>query len=468
MNGNSVSPVKKNLKNSGSSLKRLPKNSARRTSSSIVSDSLSTQYTDRSVSEKLLTSSSIRDQAVKKPISLIILEKYYLDICQSISSRGTIDSSLLKKVDTMKEVLKDCLSAIPDLNLEVYVLMSSSLKELANLKESKDESILPSLLKKLGTVALKISENKFRNRIEKSPTSRAELVEVIDEEPEDLEKELDIKISRVTARVLNIWKKIVSPQKEAEVICYCFLLLYSEIDRSIRISPVIKSKFDKPTDIMKSYLNNPGNVVTIIRHTKDYIQRELISVAVIKKIFSFLEKITIERIRNCDKTLTGYALYELVFYSVMYYAFLFRQKHGCDLFDKKINLKKIKAMKNSGAINSENSIVCTEADNIEDFFQETVTSDGILIFKGDKDQRASSQPPVRGFKAQSPSRVVKKGSGLMTLKEKPNKKKQKLAKDKEFVNNLKKKLRSSQDGAGLQIKSCEFNENVMLVGGKNK
>lgn len=457
MNGSNKSPVKKSLKSSGSSLKRFSKPSTRRTSSSSINDLLTTQNSDHSVSEKLLTNSSFQNQLLKKPISLIILEKYFSDICYSISSQGSIDHSLLKKLNTMKEVLKDLLSAIPDISLDVYVLMSSSLKDLQTIKDSNLDSPLSSLLNKLGNIAIKISENKFRNRVEKSPTNRAEAVYVINEEPEDLEKELDVKVSRVTARVLNIWKKIVSPQKEAEVICYCFLLLYSEIDRTIKVSPVIKSKFDKPTDIMKNYLNNPGNVVTIIRHTKDYIQRELISVQTIKKIFSFLEKITIERIRSCDKTLTGYVLYELVFYSVMYYAFHYKQQHGIDLFDKKINYKKIKGLKNIVGLNSEGSIICTEADNIEEHSQdEGFNNDAILVFRPDKGQRASSQPAMRGLKAESSVKKVKKSGGLESLKEKVSKKKLKIAKDKEFVSNLKKKFRNSQDNEGLGIITSEF------------
>jgi hypothetical protein len=349
----------------------------------------------------------------------------------------------------MKEVLKDCLSAIPDIKLEAYVLMSSSLKEIQNIKDTKDESNLNSLTKKLANIAVIIDQNRLRNRVERSPQLEDDLPA---DEPEDLSKELEVRVSRVTARVLNIWKKIVSPQKEAEVICYCFLMLYSEIDRSIKVSPVIKSNFDKPTDIMKSYLNNPGYVVTIIRHTKDYIDKELISVPVIKRIFGFLEKVTIERIRNSDKTLTGFVIYELVFYAVMYYSFIYKQKHGNDLFEKKINWKKVRSQKNFINIYSENSLTVTEADVFDEFVVEEVKK--VKVAYVDKMKRSSSQPAIKGFRNASPDKLKK--TGLFVLKEKMNKKKQKMEKDKEFVNNLKIKFSNLQIKNNEMMKSCDL------------
>lgn len=432
---------KKGHKSSNSLSKKgsSPITSMHRSSISSISDRLSTQTSDLSLSEKLHTSSSIRDQALKRPISLIILGKYFSDLCINISSRGCVDQSLLNKVDTMKEVLKDCLSAIPDIKLEAYVLISSSLKEIQSLRDSKDQkdlTSLSSLTSKLGNIALMIEENRLRNRVDRSPAANED--EIVTNEPEDLGKELEVRVSRVTARVLNIWKKIVSPQKEAEVICYCFLLLYSEIDRNIKLSPVIKSSFDKPTDMMKNYINNPGYVVTILRHTKDYIEKELISVTVMRRLYGFLEKLTIERVRQIDKTLTGFVLYELIFYSVMYYNFCYNKKYGYDLFDKKVNWRKVKSNKKLERLNSENSVQVTETD----VFDQISVAEPKKIIVLDKRIRSSSQQNIRMVRKASVDKLNK--NGLFVLKEKLNKKKQKLEKDKELINNLKLKFKNAQ------------------------
>ena len=141
----------------------------------------------------------------------------------------------------------------------------------------------------------------------------------------------------------------------------------------------------------------------------------------------------------------------------MYYAFHYKQQHGIDLFDKKINYKKIKGLKNIIGLDSEWSVVCTETDNFEEHDQDGgMSNDAVLVFRAEKGQRASSQPPLRGVKAEYPVKKVKKSGGLASLKEKVSKKKMKLAKDKEFVSNLKKKFRTSQENEGLGIKSSEL------------
>lgn len=417
-------PLLKQSQNSSSSLPKKgpsPVASVHRSSVNLISDRYSNSTSELSLSEKLQSTSSIRDQVLKRPISLIILSKYFTDLCLNISSRGFIDQSLLKKVDTMKEVLKDCLAAIPDMKLEAYVLMSSSLKEIQSIRDSKDSKApdsLSSLTSKLGNIALMIEENRLRNRIERSPVANNE-EELVSDEPEDMGKELEVRVSRVTARVLNIWKKIICPQKEAEIICYCFLLFYNEIDRNIKVPPEINSNFDKPTDVMRHYLSNPGYVVTILRHTKDYIDKELISVPVIRRIFGFLEKVTIERVRQTDKTLTGFVLYELIFYAAMYYSFYYKKKYGLDLFDKKVNWKKVKSQKNYERLNSEKSLQEAEADTLDDVLAEETKRPATT----DKSKRSSSQQVVRAARGASPEKLRK--NELFVLKEKLKNKKQK-------------------------------------------
>ena len=440
MINSSKSSSKLNLSSSTSLPKKGPSPlaSVHRSSINLTSERNSTQTTELSLSEKLQSTSSIRDQILKRPISLIILSKYFTDLCLSLSSKGFIDQALLKKVETMKEVLKDCLSAIPDMKLEAYVLMSSSLKEIQSIRDSKDskaQDSLSSLTSKLGNIALMIEENRLRNRVDRSPAADDE--ELVSDEPEDLGKELEVRVSRVSARVLNIWKKIVCPQKEAEVICYCFLLFYNEIDRNIKVPPEIKSNFDKPTDVMRNYLSNPGYVVTILRHTKDYIDKELISVPVIRRIFGFLEKVTIERVRQTDKTLTGFVLYELIFYAAMYYSFYYKKKYGLDLFDKKVNWKKVKSQKNYERLNSENSLQGAEAETLDEVFVE----ESKRAATSDKSKRSSSQQVIKAARGASPEKLKKKE--LFVLKEKIKKKKQKVDKGKGLGNKSKVKSKNT-------------------------
>lgn len=280
-------------------------------------------------------SSSVQEHLVKKPISLAILEKYFSDICQSITSKNSIDHKLLSKAETMHGVLKDCLTAIHDMSLEIYILMASALKDIQQIRMTNDLRYHSLLMNKLLQISAMIEDNTYRSHKEKASICE----DVKDEkdkcpEDEDIEKEFNIRVSRVTARTLNIWKKIVCPQKEAGIICCGFLLLYCEVDPTIKISPLVKVRFDKAVVLMKNYTANPGYVVTVIRKTKEYIENEQISVEAIRRIHDMLGRITAEEVKNMDRTLTGFVLYELLVYSVKYYEKYVKEKYNLDIYSK--------------------------------------------------------------------------------------------------------------------------------------
>jgi hypothetical protein len=259
-----------------------------------------------------------------RPISLTVLEKYFSDIVQSITSKNFIEFGLLSKIETMKDVLKDCFNTIEDLSLEIFLLINSVFNDLQQVQVTGNLSNLPVLLNKLLQVALIIETDNFRSTAEPAAAWNS-IEEEVDESI--LKAELEARVAKVTVRVLNMWKKIVCTQKESGIICCCFLLLYCEIDRTIRVSPYFKVKFDKAVNVMKDYCSNPGYVVTVVRRTRDYIERGLISSEIISRIQSSLHKISPASVKSMDKTLTGLILYELVVYSVKYYNFINNQKN---------------------------------------------------------------------------------------------------------------------------------------------
>ena len=267
-----------------------------------------------------------------KPISLIIIEKYFSDICQSIASKGHIDSALLSKAGTMQEVLKDCLSVINDLSLQFYVLMASALKEIQHIESTQDESLYSTLAKKLLQLAELIEENKYLSQNDRVSTLPIEPVQVFD--LIGLGKELSIRINRVTARVLNIWKKILNPQREAAVISCGFLLLYCEVDPVLKISPNSRIPVDKAIVKMRNYLANPGHVVTVVRRSKEFVDKEMISVETFQRIKELIGKVTLDQVRSADKTLTGFVIYELILFVVRYFEAYAFEHYKLRVFDK--------------------------------------------------------------------------------------------------------------------------------------
>ena len=153
--------------------------------------------------ENLPESSKSTNHECFKPVSLIIIEKYFSDVCHSLSSKGLIDTILLSKASTMQDVLKDCLKALPNLSLQFYVLMGSALKEIQQIHFFHEENLYPALSKKLVQLGELLQENSYSSEIQRVNTQQSE--EIVSETIflEDLGNELFMKISKVTTKVLN-------------------------------------------------------------------------------------------------------------------------------------------------------------------------------------------------------------------------------------------------------------------------
>ena len=298
-------------------------------------DHFSNENSQYSVSSNTARS-NYRQEESHKPISLVIIEKYFSEICQSIANKGTIDTNLLIKADTMQEVLKNCLVSVPDLSLQYYVLMESSLKEIQEIYSTQDEDLYSALLKKLVQLAELIEDNKFTSATERANTQPPEeIIEITG--LNEIGRELEIRISKVTVRILNLWKKILSPQREASIISCGFLLLYFEVDTELKIPSNGKIPLDKAVVIMKNYLANPGTVVNSIRKTKEFIDKEMISVGSVRKIHDLFSKITAEHVKNIDKTMTGFTIYELVLFAINYYYAYAKEHYSFNVFEKQIH-----------------------------------------------------------------------------------------------------------------------------------
>lgn len=311
-----------------------PSNSEKYLNLNLKLDNIQTEPSNySSVSNSPQSTLREKQKDMHKPISLIIIEKYFSDICQSIANKEIIEKPLLAKAVTMQDVLKDCLTAVPDISLQFYVLMASALKEIQQIYMTQDNNLYSALAKKLVQIAGMIEENTYTSEVDRINTQPAEeLCEI--RGLGDLAKELLVRINRVTARILNIWKKILSPQREAAVISCSFLLFYCEVDPTIKVSPTARIPAEKAVDVMRSYINNPGHVVTIIRKTREYVDKEMISVETARRINDLLEKITVEQVKNMDKTLTGFVIYDLVYFSIKYFEAYAKEHYKINVFEK--------------------------------------------------------------------------------------------------------------------------------------
>ena len=132
---------------------------------------------------------------------------------------------------------------------------------------------------------------------------------------------------------------------------------------------------------MKNYSANPGYVVTIIRKTQDYIERERISMPTIRKINDLLKKINSECVKNIDKTMTGFVLYELVLYATKFY-----EAYAREVLNKNIFSKENCEVKAQDLRITEKSIGILQSDNF-----------GIVLNPGPKHKSSHStdfNPPI--------------------------------------------------------------------------
>ncbi|CAG9334512.1 unnamed protein product [Blepharisma stoltei] len=102
-----------------------------------------------------------KEISLSKPQSLAKLEGYFSEICSSIESTSKIEDKLMQKAEYMQETLKECLTAVPDLSLQFYILMSSILREIQDIYREKSYDNVCVLAQKLLQLGLYLENNKF-------------------------------------------------------------------------------------------------------------------------------------------------------------------------------------------------------------------------------------------------------------------------------------------------------------------
>jgi hypothetical protein len=113
-----------------------------------------------------------------------------------------------------------------------------------------------------------------------------------------------------------------------QTVCYGFLKLYSEVD------PLIPKHFEDPASRMYSYTRNPGHVVQTVRKAPTYVEGEMISIKIAKEVYDLLQKVTPELIRNIDKTMSGFVVWDFIRYSIEYYRAYGLFHYNTDIFHK--------------------------------------------------------------------------------------------------------------------------------------
>ena len=350
-------------------------------------------------------STPIPEHSKRCPISLTVLQKYFSDILSNLTEKNSIDQQLLSKHKTMKDVLKDCYNSIPDLSLYIYQQMVSVFQDLDHLQSQQSATSIPALINKCLQITLLIETENFRSKSDPASKIFKNLEEAEQNLNLSIEAELDSKIGKVTVRVLNIWKKIVTIQKESGVICCCFLLLYCEVDRSIRVSPYFKVKYDKAINIMKDYCNNPGYVVTVVRKTRDYIERGLISQEIFNRIQRSLMKIEAREVKNMDKTMTGFVIYELVLCALRYYNYYNKINNEGDLIDDKIS-----TMKSQDLVNHEGSFNLSQFESFPTNFSILSGTSQNKSYSPMQSSIKSIKTPILCEKSISPIKSINKSS----------------------------------------------------------
>ncbi|CAG9310572.1 unnamed protein product [Blepharisma stoltei] len=271
----------------------------------------------------------------EKPISLVILEKYFSDVCKSIASTTEINENLLRKARQMRVVLDDCLEAIPDLSLNFYSLMESSINDIQKIAISNDKADYRALANKLLQLASDLDENNIISSAEPaSPRKQPEEVPQ-SENLAEIAVELKQKINRITPRVINIWQKILNPGNNIiDSICTSFLLLFSEVDKTISL-PSSKARDSSAVNSMQKYAKNPGMVVQTTRQIFYFIENEMISCKIIKKIKQMLDKFTVDDVKATDRTLTAFILYEFLRTAIRFYEAFATAHYGPTIKEEK-------------------------------------------------------------------------------------------------------------------------------------
>lgn len=224
-----------------------------------------------------------KSQEPVKPASLIKLENYFSEICNSIESTAEISEQLLVKSESMQEVLKECLTAIPDLSLQFYILMSSIIKEIQEIHSNSSLATISSLAQKLLQLGSYLEKNKYLE-------SNAIVEKSYKEECLD---DLCAKIGNVNTKVMYKWKKLLLAGKVKEDLSIAFYLLISSLDPSIQF-PNNNTHSSKASSFIKECAISPGELVLLIRNIPNSISKSIFQLSTVKKINEITEKISIK------------------------------------------------------------------------------------------------------------------------------------------------------------------------------
>jgi hypothetical protein len=110
--------------------------------------SLSRKPTELSILSSRSQINSYLSTTSAHPISLLMLESYLNEICKSISSSNSVTDQLHTQVQSMRNLLNDCI-ALSSISLEFYRNVESALNLVCRIHEDSDLSLIPSLVQLL-------------------------------------------------------------------------------------------------------------------------------------------------------------------------------------------------------------------------------------------------------------------------------------------------------------------------------
>jgi hypothetical protein len=263
-------------------------------------------------------------------ISLLMLESYLSDIVKTISEHKSITEHSYMQVGPMRNILSDCMS-LSNITFEFYSQVDAALNLLCKIYEYSCTSMIKDLVRLLARICGMIGNKEHFTQGVSVP-----MRESFGTNLDQCLVELKIRMNRVTPRVINvrkiqIFRNILSPAKEIEVVCYGFLKFYCEIDPTIP-----RPGYEDPMLAMSRFSRNPGHVVQMIRKTKSYLDEEMISLRIAREVNRLIQKTPPEVLTCVDKTLTGFIIWDLVRYSLEYYRTYGLFHYKLDIFESNL------------------------------------------------------------------------------------------------------------------------------------
>ncbi|CAG9327582.1 unnamed protein product [Blepharisma stoltei] len=246
--------------------------------------------TPRKAQENSISQNTTPRPSTSKPQSLIDLENYFSEICSSIEKSAKIEMEVLNKAECMQGVLKDCLTEIPDLSLQFYVLMSSILKEIQTINKKDDSISICPLASKLLELGDYLENRKYSASLKKNkeindtPTIK---------KPSDPLSILKENSAKVTARIIESMKKAALKEKVIENLTLAFFIYIFSAEGSLK-SKCKNSYGNDLVNAIRECATSPGELVVIVRNAYKFINSDGISDENIRKIDELLCKIDLQ------------------------------------------------------------------------------------------------------------------------------------------------------------------------------